>query len=241
MDKLPLILFSGGLDSTYAVINALQTSDIDVLAVSCDSIGDLKVAAEKKARDTILTKLEALYNTRALNYRVRSVYGTEVNFPTNRWNSNGLQQVELWLNAAVNTINPDIHSELQIGYVKGDCAIAFLPNIKAIWDNWYAIRKHLSYTDAIELKFPIAHCSKENILSDLNMMGYQWVIDAVWTCEMPIEVRGKIKACGKCIPCITEAGARLKYLVASGEITVAEFRKWAMTRKSKPQLKVTLK
>jgi len=99
--------------------------------------------------------------------------------------------------------------EAQIGYIKTDCAISYLPAIRTMWKTLFSFS---DYQDNIpKMCFPLSKYSKKYIIEKLRNYDKN-ILSLCWTCEHPkitktnqiknnsIDVH--IEACGICNPCI---------------------------------------
>lgn len=219
--RLPLILFSGGLDSTFLLFEALKKSDVDVVYVRHHNIREEKINKEKEASEQILELLQ--YDTRLrerydIKYRVRRKLWAHGQF-NNLGNYPGpgaivMPQPVMWLSAILSSINLRDTSDVEMAYVQGDCAIARLNYIRDGWSNLlYACFDY----DGLgghwpDLRFPLVFMSKAEIIQRMPKK----LTELTWSCELPIRVSDtEIKACGECVPCITRKVAEyhhsLKY------------------------------
>lgn len=199
--RYPLLLFSGGLDSTYLLYWLLSESDVYTLYVNCGQ-GELKVSQELKARQKIIKEL---YKLNEINNRVLESYCVD-NFKTINNIGNGdiaFKQVISWLIAAIHIVDPRIHSEVQIAYVIGDQITPLADTLKSIWENLWKVA-HVG-KEFVPLKFKLLEhfLTKPDILNRLLPS----VVDKVWVCEKPVKVGRKIIPCNSCAPCKNLIGA----------------------------------
>lgn len=189
MSKIPLILLSGGLDSTYLLQNQLyQMGGADVLYVNGGQ-HPIKQDAELKARRKIIDhfnnnyphKVEAEWE--CLNSR--SIVGND----NHKWS-----QPPAWIMGALTCIQPGRHSELQIGYVNDD-SLSFGYNLHHVEKAWYHLQKiSVVAEEPVPIKFPLMYMSKVEILRNLDKR----LLDDIWICETPKDID---TPCGKCKPC----------------------------------------
>jgi 7-cyano-7-deazaguanine synthase in queuosine biosynthesis len=190
VDKIPLILFSGGLDSTYLLSETLRTSHADVLYISASQHPD-KVTAEQNAIFNILKYLRP-----KRPYRVRKVYSLDIsNLPV--FTDYSFGQVPGWLFGSLATVDGAIHSRVSISYVMGDQVSLYLDSIEKAWNALSTCSKIV----LTPIEFPLKLTSKKKIMAELHPDLYK----LTWVCETPIKIvkTGKIKPCGKCDACIT--------------------------------------
>ena len=195
MDRIPLILFSGGLDSTYLVYEALNTSRVDLLYTAGPQ-GPYKEEAELLAQSKILKEIDK-YSA----FRVRDSIKAPPMDPS-RCVEPFLRQPIAWIYSALMTVDPRKHSEVQIGYILGDQASSVHHEITAAWDNLNKIAK----LESVPLKMPLLRRTKIMIYSSLP----ESVRPLLWHCELPVK-KGRSKkwqACGKCEACMIAANTR---------------------------------
>lgn len=202
--KVPLLLFSGGLDSTYMLQTYLEKGDVEVLYVTA-SQGDEKVAKELEAREKIILVLQDITGN-----RVRRTHHVEMGRIFDGGVADkGFLQAPAWIVGALQVSDHNVHSELAIGYVAGDQIACKIPYIQNVWDNIQTFVKHGS----IPVVFPLQLLRKLHILDNI----YPEIVQHVWVCEMPLwwkdgkeilhgRAGGQLKSCGKCDACITQAG-----------------------------------
>lgn len=184
-DKIPLVLFSGGLDSTYLVQTCLGSSNIDTLyANGGQHIGKIELELEK--RKELIEHFNTWYP-----HKISAQYECLISTGNNRL---GYSQRISWLQAALKVINPARHSKLLVGYVHDDGAGigAAMDDIKETW----RLMQKISDRDVepIPLEFPLIYTKKVDILREIDKR----ILTKVWVCELPVVDK---KPCGKCNPC----------------------------------------
>lgn len=206
MDKVPLILFSGGMDSSYLLHMALVEGDVEVLYISGAQSQD-KIRMEKIARRKIIDYLEKLTGN---NVRKEHSFSTgEFAGGNENW---AFRQAPMWLFGALNVVDSNKHSVLNIGYVAGDQIASNIPYISQAWDNLMIIARE----EPVPIAFPLSLVRKSDILPKIDPE----VFKMVWVCEMPVlppdgpkvydmddsndhVVAPIFVACGKCPACDT--------------------------------------
>lgn len=208
-NKVPLILFSGGMDSTYLVQRYLDETDVDTLYVECDP-HPLKLKRERWARARLFTLFRKYYQYKVIKDHEHRLVGTY----TTHQRLSGVQQIS-WLTAALAVFDERRHHALAIGYVLGDQAPAFRTQYEAFWRaGWTMTRGVLSPVPP--LVFPILDYNetKYDVIDRIDKR----LVTSTWVCETPEQVRTgaimrisawqagddadtKIKACGRCRPC----------------------------------------
>lgn len=206
MEKIPLILFSGGLDSTYLLWKQLQKGPCDVLYVTGDQF-PAKVIAEKEARMSTLTQLNG-----TMEYQVRTEIEVEVNTATKRafHNHHKFSQPSRWLMGAMLAISSGHHSELQIGYCQGDQIIAELEGIKQCWQ---LLQSFSNVGTPVPVVFPAVFQPKWRMLEELPAP----LLKHVWICETPLLDTSVIKSCGNCQPCKRHRLTLIEYDIQTNE------------------------
>lgn len=192
-DKCPLLLFSGGLDSTFMLQAALQETDVDTLYVDAGQHVQ-KVQAEQLAQTAILAWLyrRGSEGTAIAPHRVRYAFEYTAK---NLSSAPGIMstQAPSWLIAAMYHFDPNLHSEVQIAYVMGDDALIYRHEMAAAWANLCLVSKGV----AVPLVFPYMGWRKKNFLQRMPAD----LVDLVWVCELP-EWEGKtITPCHRCPAC----------------------------------------
>lgn len=199
VDRIPLILFSGGLDSTFLLEQELRKGPVDVLYVAA-SQSQIKIKAERLARRKLINTLE-----RITGNHIRNEYDIDIKSGCQTPDST-FQQPLMWLNGAFEISSSKIHSELQVGYVMGDQINAWLGSIERAW---WSIQEFGKVTP-IPLLFPLKQFTKQDILNEIHPK----LVSKVWICEMPTyttignSVGGEdttYHTCKQCLPCKTMA------------------------------------
>lgn len=204
--KVPLLSFSGGLDSTFLLQGLLEKGDVETLYVTGAQCG-IKVEKEKEVRKKIIKKLEELTGN-----KVRKDHHVVVkDLFTGDMPDHAFLQPALWINGALQVSNADVHEYLAIGYVAGDQVSCMLPEIEKTWVSIQSFTKHTP----IPVEFPLKFMRKLDILERI----YPETVQHVWVCEMPevmrkgkkvlvtkTELFDKIKPCGYCAACLTSHG-----------------------------------
>lgn len=186
LGPLPLVMFSGGLDSTMMLSRMLKETQVDVMYVSGPQ-GTAKSRKEEEARAAILLWMD---NNRP--YPVRSVIDFRLpEGDMQRGTKYG--QVLPWLYGGMATANGRQHTSLAIGYVMGDDITEHLVNLEKAWD----LLSNVSKSEPVKLTFPLRNTTKQQLLQEIPSDLYK----LIWYCEIPKEG----KACGRCEACLTHA------------------------------------
>ena len=187
-DKRPLILWSGGFDSTALVIDKLHDGDVDVMYVNLNN-NERAQHFEAKA----IKKLKRIIADANLPGKILNehYFGYDNIVVTKQV----FAQPALWLQAATFIVNPEHHSEVALAYVKGDDIWHYTTELK----NAYKALLELTCNDAdvVPLRFPFEWCTKAGILDSLqHFVYYKQVMKTIRYCE-----GHERKPCGVCTSC----------------------------------------
>jgi hypothetical protein len=253
--KVPLILFSSGLDSSYLLQEKLKEGDVEVLYVRA-IIGEAKMAMEQARQDKIISILQ-----KETGHRVRARHVVDLGkAPFGNMEDHTFTQPPMWIMGALIVSDVRKHTELCIGYVVGDQVMPLLANMANAWENLQAVSK---FTGAIPVKFPLYLTSKLDVLKNLHPE----VIRNAWFCERPHEVLPnmvsdvvrtkvvgewnwndgnkiidptKVKRCGRCDSCITMATALFKWKKIAGTAYWRHLRRTAREEQRQKQFEKEL-
>ena len=199
MATRPLLLFSGGLDSTVMLQLALRESPVDVLYGECGQHRQ-KVIKEREARGKII----AHYND-VMPYKVWNEFEPNQEISLNGSPYKSWGQMVPWLVYAIQAVDPEQHSEVQIGFVMGDSNAVVFDEVVKAWNSLWAISKT---GPVVPLVFPLSREVKPNLLNKLDPRVYSMI----WVCETP----SSDKKCGSCLPCMTHQHALNLFKNAKG-------------------------
>lgn len=206
-EKIPLIFFSGGLDSTAMLWMALMDSDVDIVYAD-GSQGRMKMHAEKLAQAKILDYME----THA-EHKVRKQYTIDAIGPRNDNNRlmgavklRGPQQ-PAWFIAAWYLVDPTRHSKVCMGVVRGDSSAHICHLYSQAWLPFLVASKNGVPADMPPLEFPLLEYTKQSFIHGLP----EDLQALIWTCETPKYESPNVVACGNCTPCRTLAAAKDEY------------------------------
>lgn len=193
MAKRPLTLFSGGVDSTYILYqHMISFRSVDVMYIDGGQ-GPAKVACEKKARQEILEWLRS--NSTAWNVCERDDPLSKVNF--SRMSSATWRQLVPWMIGALEIVDPDKHSCVEVGYLCGDSNAQVFDKIIETWNLLWAICRR---EEVVPLKFPLRLHYKATVMRELPEELYA----LTWVCELPaIGENNTMVQCGECPSCET--------------------------------------
>ena len=211
--KKPLILFSGGLDSTYALICALQISSVDLLIVKSTRLPPGQYA-EELARNAIIDRIKKDTASGKLRYGIDNIHVVDLNIGFGSMIiGEKFAQLKYWIFSALEVVNPEVHSHVYVGYVSGDGIAPHIHDIKKTWKHLYKVTK----IGKVKISFPLLYLSKQDIVNNLRHSVNEDYLRMAWYCEFPNEItvgKGKNKrkefiACGKCMSCRRMSGIEI--------------------------------
>lgn len=234
--KHPLIVYSGGIDSTYLLYSELKKGDVYTCYIEGAQSQD-KARLEQEGRAKNITILEKLTGNRVLSdtivkttttWTARTSNGNYVD------NGNCAQdgtwgQAHQWLNGILYVSNSDKHSSIQMGHVLGDCISIHLGSQKKAWKYIQRFTKNAP----IPLEFPLAMYEKFDLM---YRMPYE-VIANIWVCELPKKhfpegnEIGEFQPCRCCSACITFMQADLAFLHRHDKDFKTHFFNWSENRR----------
>lgn len=204
MNTHPLIVFSGGMDSSLMLWHALKQGDVHTCYFKGSQHPE-KAELELIARQKVIeyfTKLtgnkvisDTIVDFQEIEIETKSLYSTDsqTNYVPNRtWG-----QAHLWLFGLLYVSDGNKHSKVCIGNLIDDDITMHFENMMKTWEHVQKFTKFIS----IPLEFPLQHWNKEQVISNLP----RDIISSLWVCEMPVvgdetHIR---KACGDCMACRT--------------------------------------
>lgn len=216
MDKRSLILFSGGLDSTFALHRHMcDAKPFDLLYVDAGQSAN-KIKAEKLASKQILEVLKQRYEgtarTDALGFKyvrthssVRMADSPKVSF----------SQIVPWLIGALEAVDPAIHDEVILSYVCGDQINPLVNEILAAWENLWKISK---IGELVPLVFPYIYVPKLTIMNELPTA----LRINTWVCEVPVAWGDEVVPCGRCLACIRRKTLYYEYELHNREVAALD-------------------
>lgn len=221
MNKLPLIVFSGGLDSTYMLHLALSEGDVHTCYIQGNQ-HTYKIQSELKARQEIIRQLEELTGYKVINDTIVDVFGTEMisrvqqtDQYQNKYHKNNypedaiFQQMFVWLFGLTMIVSANKYSDVRMGLVMGDDISSYLQDIQQAWKS----TQTFTSSQPTELTFPLRHVSKRRILREIPKS----VLELVWVCELPIpnSEGTQYSPCDECISCRTHVMYLADYRIHS--------------------------
>lgn len=207
-DKHPLIVFSGGLDSTFMLWQALKEGDVHTCYIKGRQYGH-KIPLELAAREKIIAFFQEKTGNKVLTdtivdigHRVeisQKLHEDETRFRS--WNNDvpdvAWGQAYMWLFGIIHVSDGRQHTKVCFGNVMGDQISMHLHDMKAAWNHIQEFTKK----NSIPLEFPLAYIPKDNILLDLPTE----ILPHLWVCELPYlsSALGVWHPCGSCAACNT--------------------------------------
>ena len=212
--KLPLIMFSGGLDSSVLLANALKYGPVDTLYVKGGQ-DSRQIEVELRQRKIVMDKINELSPFKVREDYIRTVWdGIE----HGRHTQLRFGQILPWLIGSIYTMSPSLHSEVQVGYISGDSTVIAIPEMRAAFKAMQSFMITSGREYPIPLTFPFLDYTKEQMLGFLPTE----LADDIWVCERP-ESTGdqstRAVPCGCCTSCRTHKKALYGYELETG-------RKW---------------
>lgn len=198
-NKHPLILFSGGMDSSYLLDVVLTKSPVYTLYVDGGQ-GELKVKQELAARHAVIT---AIYKEHSANRTtIHTILGDFYEKSFSNFGGDlfqrftGFKQVQSWLLAALLHANPEIVSEVQMAYCADDQMVLRINELKMAWEGLWK----LSYSEPlVPITFPLIDAFVSKLSVVRNIPSY--IRDKTWVCELPVIQGKKVLPCGRCPAC----------------------------------------
>jgi len=192
-NKKVVVLFSGGLDSTYLVWDNLKKGNVVIpVYFTITNNGD-KPQLERNRIKLLYKKFHETYGD--LIKEPENVMGVEI---TNLGSGLHFHQVPVWI-LGLQFCQISYLNEIQIGYIMNDDVISYINDIKKIYNSYKGI-----LDKQIPLKFPLLKIKKELIFKELPKK-YR---DLTVTCENP-KIIGNENAtilnyepCGNCPACV---------------------------------------
>ena len=212
--RMPLVLWSGGVDSTYLVYHHLQHSrNIDTLSVDGGQCHQ-KVMRESIARMALWRAFQHADLDQDLGRTARELAVPETKGDTHTahglLNRNaGFQQVLSWIMGVMRYYNPDRHSHVEMAYIMND---DMAPYMHYIAQTFEALGM-MQFSEPVLVYFPLARTRKETIYPLLERVTIRSaregvdrmsLLDLTWVCETPY-IEGH---CGTCAACLREVQVR---------------------------------
>jgi 7-cyano-7-deazaguanine synthase in queuosine biosynthesis len=196
-NRVPLILFSGGLDSSFALQEKLKEGDVETLYVS-GAQHPWKIKKERETRERIVRRLQ-----HRTGNKVRQDHHIQLdNTLFGGMADHAFCQPAMWIMGALQVSDIRVHSELIIAYVSGD---QISSKIQAVAQAWHSMQEFSKNHGIVPVNFPLSVWTKQQIMRDI----FPDIAQHVWVCELPIQKDdGRIVACNggyQCAACNTRA------------------------------------
>jgi 7-cyano-7-deazaguanine synthase in queuosine biosynthesis len=186
-EKRPLVLWSGGFDSTCLVIDKLHDGDIDILYIDLENNWIMQ-RQERRA----ICKMKALIKDANLKGQIINSFNFRYGMiPVTK---SVYAQPALWLQAASMIADAEHHSEVNIAYVRHDDAWHYKTEIM---NAYTALNQLTSPDNIVPVKFPFEWFTKTTLLEQLKTFEYHKpLLNLIYYCEA-----GTKKPCGECSSC----------------------------------------
>lgn len=188
-EKLPLVVWSGGMDSTAIVIDHfINNKRFDTVFVK---VGN-NVHQQKKelsSRKKILNKLTKKYGKVHRNDIIVDFISVESrNLP--------LIQPKVWVDAIMYGVDLYDYSEILFGYILSDHFWRVRDHMLDIFESY----RKISHTGCFpEIKYPLEFYDKDEIIKEYYTSDEtKDILNMVWTCE-GISSTGYCYGCEKCL------------------------------------------
>lgn len=206
MDKHPLLVFSGGMDSSYMLWQHLEQGDVYTCYIKATQAPN-KIPAELAARKKIIEFFENKTGNKVISDTVVDLgncfEATEQSYAsTHRWNNNipdhAFSQALVWPFGLQFAADGNKHSKVCLGYVMGDQFALHLGDMALAWQH----TSNFARRTPVPMEFPLMYTSKDRILREIPLE----IIPDLWICELPkVLSTGKTIACDDCPACETWA------------------------------------
>lgn len=191
VNKRPLVLWSGGLDSTALVIDELLKGDIDIAFIKLNN-NDFQQYYEYKAMRKLRLIIDDIPELKGKIINEKQFGYEQINC-----DKNVFAQPTLWSFAVNFLSNPDIHSSIKIAYVKYDDVWHFKHELMEFYKSTHNLL--CNEEELIPIEFPYEWNTKSEIVELLeNKIIYsKQILNLIYYCESNIS-----KKCGECNSCI---------------------------------------
>ncbi len=187
--KLPLVLLTGGADSTLLAYKLLQTSPIDILYITGNQCPK-KVIAEQAAIVKIVKWLNA-----NCHFKVR--HDDACTMTIDPLGHSAFAQPPAWLFGTLFNCRHSVRESVNMAYVCGDQFSQHTKTIAEIWDKLCEVSLYVK----IPLLFPLITYRKTDVYNSLPIP----LRKLIWSCELPVATAkaDQFKQCGVCAACKT--------------------------------------
>jgi len=183
MWKNIVILFTGGLDSTYLLYKNLKEGNhVDIIYTKIQNNPE-KTQSEIHAIDEIIVEMNRLFSPCSISFKYNSV---EINALADGIR---LKQLPSHMLTVMHGIH-DLQSEVQLGYCMNDDMVSYIEDLKKLYESWMPF----CAPGMPNITFPLLKIHKIDMLRELPKS----LRDLVFSCENPPEL---CKPCGECDSC----------------------------------------
>ena len=209
-----MILWSGGVDSTYLVYwHLTHGRRFDTVSVDAGQL-HLKIMREAIARMALWRAFINADLNADLTRTARELARPEVMATTHPAYGlaplhGGFQQIMAWIVGVMRVYNPAKHSHVEMAYVMGDDMIGYMHQIAETFRALGIIQ----YSAPVEVYFPMSRTRKHDAYKQLERVTIRSrkegvdrisLLDLTWVCELPTP-KGH---CGDCAACKREVQVR---------------------------------
>lgn len=214
MAKKPLLVFSGGLDSSFMLWKALEQGDVYTCYIKATQCQD-KIPMELAARKKIIKFFEEKTGHYVLSDTIVDL-GNYINVKETvahdgslikNWNNvvpdHSFGQAPLWQFGMQFATDGHKHSKVCMGVVMGDQIAMHIGDLLSAWHHTSAFSRVVQ----VPLEFPLMYHSKDMIL---RVMPKE-IIPDLWICELPVAAGddqpdgARFVPCERCTACETMA------------------------------------
>lgn len=203
-----LMLFSGGLDSTWLLYNRVKEGHVVDVFYAKGGQPQLKQECEKQRRELIKAWIEK-HAPKDKPAQITEVPPGQVEVQFGAVKYGAWKQAIGWIVTALEVVDHTKHDCVEIGYVMGD---EICQHFHDMQDAWNSLWKFSKAGDPVPLNFPLRITSKYDILKQLPGELYK----LTWVCELPEYVEGGLQPCGRCHACITRAVEEHRFFLKQG-------------------------
>lgn len=214
MDKHPLLVFSGGMDSSYMLWKALEQGDVYTCYIKATQCQD-KIPMELAARKKIIAFFEKKTGNRVISDIIVNLGNALIvketdptdGYTKRSWNNiipdHTFGQAPLWQFGMQFAADGTRHSKICMGIVMGDQISMHLGDLALAWQHTSAFSRY----EQVPMEFPLMHKSKDSILREMPLE----IIRDLWICELPAHADDdapdnvQFVPCERCAACETMA------------------------------------
>jgi 7-cyano-7-deazaguanine synthase in queuosine biosynthesis len=195
----PLVLLSGGLDSTYLLWKLLQDGPVEVIYIDGQQ-PDNKIQMETFAVRKVIEWCNENSPFSVVRYTKVTCHTTHLS------HDHKFGQPIAWMLGAVSFATGKDHSYVAMSYVAGDQIACHIPDMEAAWKLLSSIVSHYP----VELRIPLKFTTKDKIWDEMPKA----LRKLTWTCETPTD---DFEQCGRCVACLTQMSVKYRMKVRNGK------------------------